>query len=421
MNAVETSLTRRRLLELLSGGVLGSLAGWPRRAFAGSFRIRTVTAGVRLQSVADLAGLDAAFDFLATAQQRFVDSGYELQTVRVATQPLAEFLPEWMKPAAIEPLRRLDQHAADGGASFSIGPVLTRDEASPDLAPWAADLVAATGNTSFTAFAASAQSGIHYHAAQSVAEAMRAIASATSGGEGNFRFAATALCPPGTPFFPAAYHTGAPAFSIGLESPGLLQAAIEQAVDIPDAKTRMTVQMNTALRPVEDLAQALASATGWRFLGIDASPAPGLDASIGRAIETLSGAPFGAPSTLAACAAITDVLRSLEVETCGYSGLMLPVLEDTVLAQRAAEGRYGVSDLLLYSSVCGTGLDVVPLPGDVSADKLAALVIDMAALAVKYRKPLSARLFPVPGKVAGDTVTFDNPHLTDATVMAPDR
>jgi uncharacterized protein (UPF0210 family) len=134
----------------------------------------------------------------------------------------------------------------------------------------------------------------------------------------------------------------------------------------------------------------------------------------------LSEAP-GAPSTLAACAAITDVLKGLDVETCGYSGLMLPVLEDTVLAQRATEGRYGVSDLLLYSSVCGTGLDVVPLPGDVSADTLAALVIDMAALAVKYRKPLSARLFPVPGKVAGDTVTFDNPHLTQATVMAPDR
>ena len=49
---------------------------------------------------------------------------------------------------------------------------------------------------------------------------------------------------------------------------------------------------------------------------------------------------------------------------CGYCGLMLPVLEDPVLAQRAGEGRYSVRDLLLYSSVCGTGLDVVPVPGD---------------------------------------------------------
>jgi uncharacterized protein (UPF0210 family) len=142
-----------------------------------------------------------------------------------------------------------------------------------------------------------------------------------------------------------------------------------------------------------------------------------LDASIGLAIETLTGEPFGSASTLAACTAVTDVLQSLEVQKCGYSGLMLPVLEDTVLAQRAVEGRYGVSELLLYSSVCGTGLDVVPLPGDTPPEALGRLVEDVAALAAKYRKPLSARLFPVPGKAAGETVHFENPHLTDAVVM----
>jgi hypothetical protein len=96
---------------------------------------------------------------------------------------------------------------------------------------------------------------------------------------------------------------------------------------------------------------------------------------------------------------------------------MLPVLEDPVLARRATEGRYTVSELLLYSSVCGTGLDVVPLPGDTTIEDLTALVVDVGALAAKYRKPLSARLFPVPGKIAGDMVSFDNPYLTKSVVM----
>jgi uncharacterized protein (UPF0210 family) len=96
------------------------------------------------------------------------------------------------------------------------------------------------------------------------------------------------------------------------------------------------------------------------------------------------------------------------------------VLEDTVLAKRAAEGRYGIAELLLYSSVCGTGLDVVPLPGDSSAESLASVIGDVAALSAKYRKPLSARLFPVPGKRAGDTVTFNNPFLIDSVVMKLD-
>jgi hypothetical protein len=175
--------------------------------------------------------------------------------------------------------------------------------------------------------------------------------------------------------------------------------------------------MEAAFGPVAGRASELAQSAGWNYLGIDVSPAPGLDASIGRAIETLTHSPFGSSSTLAACAAITDVLKGLSIKTCGYSGLMLPVLEDPVLAQRAAEERYGISELLLFSSVCGTGLDVVPLPGDTSVDALTAIIADVAALATKYRKPLSARLFPIPGKQAGERVSFDNPFLTESVVM----
>ena len=175
--------------------------------------------------------------------------------------------------------------------------------------------------------------------------------------------------------------------------------------------------MNAALTPIELLAREIARSRGRSYLGLDTSPAPGLDASIGAVIETLNGAPFGAASTLASCALLTDVLKGLNIKSCGYSGLMLPVLEDRVLARRAAEGRYGINDLLLYSSVCGTGLDVVPLAGDIGPDRLAAIIGDVAALAHKYHKPLSARLFPIPGKKPGDVVSFENPYLTESVVL----
>lgn len=114
------------------------------------------------------------------------------------------------------------------------------------------------------------------------------------------------------------------------------------------------------------------------------------------------------------------MLHNLNVKRCGYSGLMLPVLEDPVLAARAAEGRFTVRELLLYSSVCGTGLDVIPVPGDSSAAELAALIRDVAALSVKLHKPLSARLFPIPGKKAGDTARFNDAFLVDSIVMKLD-
>src|SRR6266487_2564444 len=101
------------------------------------------------------------------------------------------------------------------------------------------------------------------------------------------------------------------------------------------------------------------------------------------------------------------VVRSIPVKRVGYSGLMLPPLEDSVLAQGWSEGAYRIDALLAYSAVCGTGLDAIPLPGDVSQQQLERIIGDVASLAVKWHKPLTARLIPAPGKKAGERTDFD--------------
>ena len=106
------------------------------------------------------------------------------------------------------------------------------------------------------------------------------------------------------------------------------------------------------------------------------------------------------------------------MRACGYCGLMLPVLEDDVLAARASEGRFGVRELLLYSSVCGTGLDVVPIPGDTPATAIGRLLLDVAALSTRLEKPLSARLLLAPGLAAGEMTSFENPYLVNSRVLA---
>jgi uncharacterized protein (UPF0210 family) len=77
-----------------------------------------------------------------------------------------------------------------------------------------------------------------------------------------------------------------------------------------------------------------------------------------------------------------------------------------------------MSDLLLYASVCGAGLDTIPLPGDVTPEALAAILVDVAALALRLNKPLVARLLPLPGKQAGDEVNFDYPYFAPTRVLA---
>jgi uncharacterized protein (UPF0210 family) len=80
----------------------------------------------------------------------------------------------------------------------------------------------------------------------------------------------------------------------------------------------------------------------------------------------------------------------------GYSGVMMPVLEDTRLAQLWGEGALSMDQLLAYSAVCGTGLDTIPLPGDVTTQQLERIIGDVATLSVKLSKPLERA--PAPGR-----------------------
>jgi uncharacterized protein (UPF0210 family) len=96
---------------------------------------------------------------------------------------------------------------------------------------------------------------------------------------------------------------------------------------------------------------------------------------------------------------------------------MLPVLEDVTLARRAAVGELALNDLLLYSAVCGVGLDTVPLPGDVSESTLTGILLDVAALSARLRKPLVARLMPLPGLAAGDATSFDFEYFAPSRVI----
>src|SRR5439155_16350081 len=328
------------------------------------FKIRTITAGVNLKNTSDLATVESAIQFLPSARKKFENEGYEIQTLRIATQPLPEYLNSKSRRDALADLRKIDEVVSAKNVLLSIGPVITDDRHDAEFPSWAAELVKETKNINFSVAVASPEQEVHSQTALTAAEAIVAISKTSPGGEGNFRFTAAANCLAGTPFFPVAYHRGPAAFSIGLETPGLLQEAFAQSKDIDEGKAKIKALLESELGPVEKLAQGISDNEDLQYVGIDVSPAPSKDASIGAAIEALTRVPFGSASTLAACAAITEVLKSLRIKTCGYSGLMLPVLEDPVLATRAAEGRYSVRELLLYSSVCGTGLDVVPLAGD---------------------------------------------------------
>ena len=156
------------------------------------------------------------------------------------------------------------------------------------------------------------------------------------------------------------------------------------------------------------------------FNGIDFSLAPFPDDahSLGGAVEKMGVPKIGLHGSLAAAAILTEAVDRADFPHTGFSGFMQPILEDSVLAKRAAEGVLTVKDALLYSAVCGTGLDTVPLAGDLNAEDMTPLLLDISALAMRLDKPLTARLMPIPGKKAGDAAEFDFGFFANSRVMA---
>jgi uncharacterized protein len=139
------------------------------------------------------------------------------------------------------------------------------------------------------------------------------------------------------------------------------------------------------------------------YKGIDASIAPGLllPESVAFGMEQIFPDQFGALGTLTTVSSITAAIKSInqdrrkEVLLTGYNGLMLPVMEDVVLAERARDGKFTLRDLLLFSTVCGVGIDTVPVPGDVSIDALAGLYSEIHTISQRLGKPLTCRVLPI--------------------------
>ena len=311
--------------------------------------------------------------------------GHEVQTVRLATPPWETWCDADVLPARA---RELEAAALAAGINFlSLGPCSTKS------VPAAVDALLAT-EVSFC--------GARLNGDGSAAAASAMLRLAQADPQHNLRFAALAHVKAVTPFFPAAFAQRE-GFALAMELTTQVLAAGGKV---------------TALSPGLEALERDARAADMPFLGIDPSLAPGLygEGSIAR-LMALRGAPVGSPGAPALVGELTAALRALPVEQVGYRGVMFAVMEDPGLVEAARQREFSVGNLLEYASHCGTGLDTVPLPGDVGVDQLAALLDRVAAVADAHAKPLSARLFPAPGVKAGETVATGSPYLFDCPAM----
>jgi uncharacterized protein len=380
-------------------------------------RVRAITAFVSLGRATYARQIAATLAVLREAQHEFEHEGYAVESVRIVTQPLAELVRGESDGEALAFLKTLDELAERENFLPNVGPAMLRDGDDPHPMQLLAQALSSLSQVNASAIIAG-DDGIHWKVIRESARLVRYVADHSSHSQGTFNFAATAMLGPYAPFYPGAYHLGAgERLAIGFEGANVVQEVFAHTHgDFDAAVAELTRQLTVHGRVAEAVGARVAARHGWTFMGVDPTPAPLADVSIGAAIEAFTGAKFGASGTLTAALVITTAVKAVPVRQIGYSGLMVPVMEDKLLARRWAEGTYDLDALLAYSAVCATGVDTVPLPGDVTEAQLTRIYGDVASLAWKWHKPLAARLQPVAGKKAGDETDFSDPYLFNTRI-----
>ncbi len=380
-------------------------------------KIRSITYFCNPKYPLDEKVLRKAGKFLASAKSAYEAAGYEVQTVRLATIPF----PKILGAENINKLAEYTVQIADIAQQLSIGYVslghaLPEIPRSYEVIP---DAIFVSKNAFFSGMMADTTRGLDLAAVRACAEIIVKCAPIEPNGFANLQFAALANVKAGAPFLPAAYHDkNSPAFAIATESADLAVQAFENARSIEEGRNNLVSEIEKHGKKLAEVAKSLRV----KFYGVDFSLAPFPDDahSLGNAVEKMGVPKIGLHGSLAAAAILTEAIDRANFPHTGFSGFMQPVLEDSVLAKRAAEGTLTIKDVLLYSTVCGTGLDTIPLPGDTTSEQLVPLLLDISALALRLDKPLTARLMPVPGKKAGDETSFDFGFFANSKVMALD-
>lgn len=399
-------------------GAAHAAAGTGDGAASGTPPVRAITAFVELDAARYEEEFAQAAARLHEAQAVFEQGGFSVQTLRITTQPFMAYLGTLDRSRALALLERLEELGKTNNVLVNIGPAVLDDH--PD--PQALEILAAVhgrGSQLNASMIIAAADGVHWHTVRAAAHHIWQVAATSPRSQGTFSFAATAMLSQGAPFFPGSWHQGnGGRFSLGLQSASVVTEVFARTHgDAPRAISELAATLGGYAQRVERLARQVEARSGWKYWGFDSTPAPMKDDSIGVAMEAFEPSALGSPGSLTAAYVITEAQRHISGVRVGYAGLMLPVLEDARIAQRWSEGVIGIDSLLAYSAVCGTGLDTVPLPGDVTEAQLTRIIGDVAVLAFKWHKPLTARLQPVHGRSAGEMSAFDDPYLVNAKLQ----
>jgi hypothetical protein len=223
-------------------------------------KVRALTAFVRLNPTTYANQISEALVVLRAAQAQFAKQGYETETLRIVTQPLAELVQRQSESQALAYLKNLDDLGAREDFMPNIGPAMLRDTDDPRTVRLLVKALSTLPHIQSSTIIAG-DDGIHWKVIHETAALVHALTEHSPNSQANFRFTATAMLKPYGPFYPGAYHTGTGRqFSIGFEAANVVQEVFARTRgDFSRSVEELRQQLTVHARVAEDIGQRVAA------------------------------------------------------------------------------------------------------------------------------------------------------------------
>ncbi|MDR0568741.1 MAG: PFL family protein [Spirochaetaceae bacterium] len=396
--------------------------------------IRAITLGVSLLDCAAAFGAETRRrirDKLMRVAGSLVKTGREIETEygipiinkRVSVTPIALIAGASEDKTYTSYALTLDEAAKELGVDFvggfsalvqkgcSVGDTRLIDSIPEALS--LTERVCASVNVAGT------KSGINMDAVRRMGAVIKEAAAKTADKDGLGCAKLVVFCnaPEDNPFMAGAFHgpgEGEHCLNVGVSGPGVVKAALEAHPDgsfdeLADVIKKTAFKI-TRMGQLVGMTAAERLGVPFGILDLSLAPTPAVGDSVARILEEMGLESAGTHGSTAALALLTDMVKKggimASTHVGGFSGAFIPVSEDEGMTAAVRSGTLSLDKLEAMTCVCSVGLDMVALPGDTSAETIAAIIADEMAIGMVNQKTTAVRVIPVPGKTAGEWAEF---------------
>ncbi|HDI4748871.1 TPA: PFL family protein [Listeria monocytogenes] len=396
--------------------------------------IRTITMGISLLDCMDGDGevarkkiyqkiVTKARNLVAVGEAIESEFGIPIINKRISVTPIAIIAGSSADTDYVEFAKTLDAAAKEVGVNFIGGysALVQKGYTKGDeiLIRSIPQALAQTERVCSSVNVGSTRTGINMDAVRQMGEVIKETADLTADtqGLGCAKLVVFTNAVEDNPFMAGAFHGVGEAdcvINVGVSGPGVVKRAIEKVKGEPFDIVAETVKQTAfkITRMGQLVGQVASEKLGVPFGIVDLSlaPTPAIGDSVAHILEEMGLEMVGTHGTTAALALLNDAVKKGGVMACGHvgglSGAFIPVSEDAGMIEAVQQGALNLEKLEAMTAICSVGLDMIAVPGDTTAETLAAMIADEAAIGVINNKTTAVRVIPASGTKVGDMVEF---------------